>query len=200
MLRLYKFFDMQPVIFDDRKSVRELLNYVFEKSDYYEPAGMDIVTVYDASKYHVIDDTTIACYKVFTPYDDTIGHGNNGLCVAYYLPNLFFYAEGGWGHHMIEMDIVKNIKNPVPVNLRFPEFKNTVVLNGDITIRQIYEYLVNTNYINNDFKIFKFYEMLYGLPDETSCVPYNAISNQGKATIKEVCRNFSEPICIIDKF
>lgn len=44
----YYFFDGGRVEFDDNKSVRELIRYAFDKFDYYEPLGMDIVTVFQS--------------------------------------------------------------------------------------------------------------------------------------------------------
>ena len=196
MEKLYKVFDMEPVVFDDRKSVKELIEYVFEQSVYCEPAGMDIVTLYDASKYHVITDTTMPCYKAFSSHGN-IGHGGNGLCLAYYLPNLFFYAEGGWGKHMIQMDVVENISNPVAVHFRFTDFKNTVVLSGRLTIRQIYNYLVKTTYIGKEETIFKFYQNDNGLPDYSSCKTYNALSNDGEIPIRSICDKFKDVMCYI---
>lgn len=199
MNKLYKVFGMEPIVFDDRKPVKELIKFVFDQGDYYEPAGMNIVTLYDASSYHVITDTTMPCYKAFSSQGN-MGHGNNGLCLAYYLPNRFFYAEGGWGKHMIEMDVVENISDPVAVEFRFTDFKNTVVLNGNLTIRQIYNYLLKTTYIEESETVFKFYQKDgYGLPDRSSCKTYNAISNDGELPIRTICDDFIGIMCYIKK-
>ena len=37
MERLYHFFDMEDVVFDDERTVKELMERVFEESGYYEP-------------------------------------------------------------------------------------------------------------------------------------------------------------------
>lgn len=198
MDKLYKIFDMEPVVFDDRKSVKELIEFVFNQSNCCEPAGMNIVTIYDASNYHVITDTSVPCYKAFASQDN-IGHGRNGLCLAYYLPNLFFYAEGGWGKHMIEMDVVENISNPVAIDFRFADFRNTVVLNGKLTIRQIYNYLLKANYIEKEENIFKFYEKDYGLPDYDTCKICNATSNDGEKSIQTICKKINTIMCYITK-
>lgn len=199
MDKIYKVFGMEPIVFDDRKPVKELIKFVFDQGDYYEPAGMNIVTFYDASSYHVITDTAMPCYKAFSSQNN-MGHGSNGLCLAYYLPNRFFYAEGGWGKHMIEMDVVENISDPVAVEFRFTDFKNTVVLNGNLTIRQIYNYLLKTTYIEESETIFKFYQKDgYGLPNRSSCKTYNAISNDGELPIRTICDNSIGIMCHIKR-
>lgn len=59
MNKEYCFFDGGRVEFDDRKSVRELIQYAFNKLDYYEPLGMDSSLLLDyinmlSAKKHVI--------------------------------------------------------------------------------------------------------------------------------------------------
>lgn len=196
MERLYKIFDLEPVYFDDQKSVKELLEYALDRSDYYEPAGTDILTVYDASKYHVVTDTSIACCEAFSP-KDSLGHGRNGLCLAYYLPNCFFYAEGGWGHHMKEMNLAKKIPDPVAISFQFNDFKNTVVVNGNLSIEQIYDYLTKTTYLEKPQTTFNFYDMEYGLPKPGTKRTFQALTEDGKTKIKKACDKFIEPICRI---
>ena len=44
MIQKYKFEGENDFIeFDDSKSVKELINYAFDKFDYFEPAGIEIV-------------------------------------------------------------------------------------------------------------------------------------------------------------
>ena len=70
---------MEDVVFDDEKTVRELIEYVFEESDCYEPMGMDVVTVYDASTYRVVTDTSKKCKDELNP------SGSNGFTVALFI-------------------------------------------------------------------------------------------------------------------
>ena len=77
MKREYSFFDMEPVIFDDEESVKALMACVFDRSDCYEPAGMDIVTALDARNRHIVVNTENKCKDELTSED------NRGLCVAY---------------------------------------------------------------------------------------------------------------------
>ena len=44
MIQKYKFEGENDFIeFDDSKSVKELINYAFDKFDYFEPAGIEIL-------------------------------------------------------------------------------------------------------------------------------------------------------------
>lgn len=46
MYRLFKFEGEQPLFFDDTKSVKVLIQYAFNEFDYYEPTGMEIMTLF----------------------------------------------------------------------------------------------------------------------------------------------------------
>ena len=47
MIKTYRFIcDSISFSFDDTKTVRELIDCAFEQFDYYEPAGMDLVTIF----------------------------------------------------------------------------------------------------------------------------------------------------------
>ena len=140
---------MEDVIFDDEKTVKELIEYVFDQSGYYEPMGLDVVTVYDASKYYVVTDTSKKCKDELDP------SGNNVFTVAYLKKDFFFFAEGGWGHHMIDMNAAKLISNPINVKVVFDDFKNSVVINGNVKLGEIYSFLRDATYISSgENKIF----------------------------------------------
>lgn len=88
-LQTYHFFRENPLEFDDSKTVKELVQYAFDQFDYYEPLGMDIVTVYQARYAHFTQDTSKKCIdEIKDP---------NMLCFAYFMPGVFYFAEGGWG-------------------------------------------------------------------------------------------------------
>ncbi len=142
MKRQYRFFDMEDVVFDDKKTVRELVEYVFEQSGYYEPMGMDVVTVYDASKYYVVTDPSKKCKDELDP------SGGNGFTIAYLKEDKFFFAEGGWGHHMIDMNAAKLIRDPININVIFNGFDHSVVIHGALTLGEIYSFLRDTTYIS----------------------------------------------------
>lgn len=89
MIQTYKFFgENSSLEFDDSKTVKELLQYAFERFDYYEPFGMDTVTIYQSGHAHFTLDTSRKCYEEIKD--------PKGLCFAYYIPGFLYYAEGGW--------------------------------------------------------------------------------------------------------
>ena len=45
----YHFLGEHSLEFEDSKTVKELIEYAFENFDYYEPFGMDYVTVFQMS-------------------------------------------------------------------------------------------------------------------------------------------------------
>ena len=49
MKQKFFFFDGGEIEFDDRRSVKELIEYAFESFGYYEPMGMEIVTLFQAN-------------------------------------------------------------------------------------------------------------------------------------------------------
>ena len=181
---------MEPVMFDNELSVKELMEYVFEQSDYCEPAGMEIVTALDVHRQHIVTDTSKKCK------DELQGKGKNCFCVAYYLPSKFYFAEGGWGHHMEDMDAFDRIPNHVSIQFRFDDFRHTVVVNGDISLRRIYDYLVKTTYIQEDQVSFKFFDMGAGLIDLDTERDY-LISQDGEVDLRTACKDYIEPVCII---
>lgn len=190
MNRHYRFYDMEDVVFDDQKSVKELMEYVFEQSDYYEPAGMDIVTVYDASKYYVVTDTSQKCADELNP------SGNNGFCVAYLKQGKFFFAEGGWGHHMIEMNAVKLIDNPVDVKVVFDDFRNTVVINGALTLGEIFSFLCMTTYISPREKHFLIGELDFELSGSPTRI-YDVLSTEGATALSQAVEGLISPTLVI---
>lgn len=146
MKQKYCFFDGGTIEFDDKKSVKELIAYAFESFDYYEPMGMDIVTLFqahhpDTNTGWFTTDVTLSCAEeIKNPKE---------LCFAYYLPNVFYFAEGGWGHHMTGLGNHPSIDNAVSLSIRFGDFSNTVVINGRYTFNDIVNVLKRTEYIDN---------------------------------------------------
>lgn len=126
MIQKYSFFNEDIIEFDDTRSVKELIQYAFEQFDYYEPAGMEIVTLFQC--HHPQSDTGWFTIDTNRKCSDEIIDRNN-LCFAYYMPNVFYFAEGGWGHHMIELGNHPNIPRPVALKIRFEDFDNTVIIN-----------------------------------------------------------------------
>lgn len=60
MIQTYKFLGENSLLeFDDSKTVKELLQYAFEQFDYYEPFGMDAITIYQTDFAHFTLDMNI---------------------------------------------------------------------------------------------------------------------------------------------
>ena len=147
MIQKYTFCDGGSLEFDDSKSVKELIEYAFDTFNYYEPMGMDIVTLFqphhpNASTGWFTTNTTLRCADEIQERD--------WLCFAYHLPNVFYFAEGGWGHHMSGLGNRPQIPNEVPLNLRLEEKENTIVINGNYTFIDIVHTLKKNKYISAD--------------------------------------------------
>lgn len=144
MLQKYTFFDGGTIEFDDSKTVRELIAYAFEELDYYEPLGMDIVTVFQA--HHSKTNTGWFTTNVELSCAEEI-ENREELFFAYYLPGVFYFAEGGWGHHMCELGNHPEIPEAVSVRIRCEYFDNTIVINGRYCFNDIVKTLKKSDYI-----------------------------------------------------
>lgn len=153
-MKQYHFFGEEPIWFDDDKTVRELVAYAFDCFDYFEPCGMDIVTVFQC--HHPKSNTGWFTTDVSKKCSEEIVNPDE-LCFAYNFPNVFYYAEGGWGHHMPELGNHPSIPNPVCLKLRFEDFNNSVVINGSYCMRDVVRFLTNTGYISQDKSCLKIY-------------------------------------------
>ncbi len=147
MIREYSFSGDGTLKFDDSRTVRELIEYAFEEFGYYEPAGMETLTIFQPSHSRTnngwfTQDTNRRCA-------DEIEKCKH-LCFAYQMPGVFYFAEGGWGHHMIELGNHPVIPDPVAIMIRFDDFRNTVVINGNYCFNDIIRYLKKTGYISED--------------------------------------------------
>lgn len=142
MIQTYKFFgENSSLEFDDSKTVKELLQYAFERFDYYEPFGMDTVTIYQSGHAHFTLDTSRKCYEEIKD--------PKGLCFAYYIPGFLYYAEGGWGHHMSELSNHPVFSPPISLKLKFEEFDHTVVFEGTHSFREVLDLLKQVGYVND---------------------------------------------------
>lgn len=148
MIKTYSFItDNITFDFDDSRTIRELIDHAFNQFDYYEPAGMEIVTLFQChhsktSTGWFTTDTSRKCADEIENADE--------LCFAYYMPGVFYFAEGGWGHHMIELGNHPIISHAVDIKIRFDDFRNTVVINGEYCFNDIVSYLKKTEYIPED--------------------------------------------------
>lgn len=137
-MKEYNFFDTEEkisILFDENKTISDLINAVFEKYDFYEPNGIECVTVYDMQGYHVVTN------RMHTLAEE---HLSSELCFAYYLPGEFLYVEGGWGHHMIQMDACRSIKEPLMFEIEINKntTKRNMVCSSEFTVQQLYNGLV----------------------------------------------------------
>lgn len=146
MIKTYKFCE-GTIEFDDAKSVRELIHYAFDQFDYYEPFGMDIVTLFQC--HHSASNTGWFTTDLDRSCAEEIEDGD-WLCFAYHMPGVFNYAEGGWGHHMRSLGNHPELTDPTPLHLRFEDFDHTVVFNGKYTFREIVRLFQNAGYIPED--------------------------------------------------
>lgn len=147
MIRQYSFFDGGTIEFDDGRSVRELLAYAFDEFGYYEPFGMETVTLFQGhhssgGSGRFTTDPDRSCAEEIENCSD--------LFFAYHVPEKFYYAEGGWGHHMRALGNHPVLEDPVPLNLRFEDFRHTVVFSGKLTMREVIRMFQETDYISAD--------------------------------------------------
>lgn len=151
MLQKYHVFGVtgtKGFCFDDTRTVQEFVEALFCEYNYYEPFGMEFVTIFQGHSDRgycgwFTTDKSKRCSEEIT-------HPND-LCIAYNVPGVFYYAEGGWGHHMISLGNSPSLDNPVSLHLRFRDndnehFDNTVVIAGQYTFRDIISCLIEYDY------------------------------------------------------
>lgn len=144
MIKEYNFSGDGAILFDDQRSVKELLAEAFETFGYYEPMGFDTVTVFQS--YHpdthngwFTTDTSKSCAEEIKCSDC--------LCFAYHKPNFLYYAEGGWGWHIGN---APTIDCPTYLHLKFEDFNNRIAFNGKLTVGEVIELFKKTQYIPRD--------------------------------------------------
>ena len=149
MLNKYLFhIDGDDVVMetDDSISVKELIEILMERTDCYEPLGIDCVRIFEGYSEKslsgwYIDDISQTCDKAID--------NPNDLYLAYHMPDIFFYAEGGWGHHMAKLGNSPVIPNAVSLHIRFEEFDNTVVVNGAYSLREMISFIEKSGYLDS---------------------------------------------------
>ena len=160
MIQTYKFLgENSSLEFDDSKTVRELIQYAFEKFDYYEPFGMDTVTIYQTGFAHFTLDTSRKCYEEIKNPD--------GLCFAYHIPGFLYYTEGGWGHHMPELSNHPMFNDPISLKIKFEDFDHTVVFEGTHSFREVLNLLKRVGYIDESIERIKVQVLAYPNPNYT---------------------------------
>ena len=113
---------------------------------------MDIVTIFQghhsqSNKGWFTTDTSRSCAEEIENCEE--------LFFAYYVPNMFYFAEGGFGHHMKTLGNPPRLDDPVSLSLIFDDFKNTVVINGNYCFNDILEYLKGGGYLPYDISHLK---------------------------------------------
>lgn len=157
MIKTFHFLGESSLEFDDAKTVKELIQYAFEHFGYYEPFGMNTVTIYQSNYAHFTLDTSRKCREEIKDL--------NGLCFAYYIPGLLYYAEGGWGHHMLELPNHPEFSLPVSLKLKFDNFDHTVVFEGRRSFREVLKLLKRVGYIDESLKRIKIQVLAYPKPN-----------------------------------
>lgn len=152
MIRKYTFFDGGTIEFEDSRSVKELISFAFEKFDYYEPLGMEIVTLFQG--HHPASHTGWFTTDVNRSCAEEIKNPSD-LFFAYHMPGVFYFAEGGWGHHMTALGNHPEIPDPVALHLRSEDFNHTVVVNGLNRFCDIADILRRGEYIPEDCGLVK---------------------------------------------
>lgn len=159
MIKTYQFFGKNPLEFEDSKTVKELIQSAFEQFDYYEPFGMDTVTIFQTGCAHFTLDTSRKCYEEIKD--------PNGLCFAYHIPGFLYYAEGGWGHHMPELPNHPIFNHPVSMKLKFEDFDHTVVFEGTHSFREVLNLLKQVGYVADSISQIKIQVFAYPKPNYT---------------------------------
>lgn len=144
MIKTYKFSKEKSIEFEDSKSVKELIEQAFEKFGYYEPLGIDAVTVFQPHSTRTNTgwftvDTSRSCAEEIEFSD--------GLCFGYYIPNTFYYAEGGWGHHMMELGNRPNLPESCSLKIKISGVNETIVFNGNLLLIDVITMLKKATYI-----------------------------------------------------
>lgn len=191
MLQKYDFSGDGVIEFEDSKTVRQLLEYAFEQFGYYEPIGMEYVTLFQSyspktSTGWFTTDVSASCAQEIQSFDH--------LCFAYHMPGVFYYAEGGWGHHMQELGNHPQIPNPVSLHLAFDDFDHTVVINGNYTLRDVVDYLMGTGYLETNIdhikiRVIRQYASSYviELTDPLMDVDLNTFEKQLPSAVTIIC-------------
>ena len=143
MIKRYKFAYCGDLYFDDSRTVKELIEYAAEKYDYYIPQGIEIATLFQAG-HHSANDSGWFTHDVNRKCCDEIENCDH-LCFAYYLPGVFYFAEGGWGQRGLGNHPI--IPDPVELNLRFEDFDNPVVINGNYCFADVVRFIQMTGYL-----------------------------------------------------
>lgn len=159
MIQKYNFCNNEDfVYFDDERTVKELLRNALDTFGYYEPFGLETVTLFQV--HHPGSNYGWFTTDVSKHCKEEIVGDKYWLCFAYSMPNIFYYAEGGWGHHMAELGNHPNIDNPIMIHMRFEEFNHTVVFNGNLSFDYVIDLFQSVEYI----------------PGNASCLKINAIN------------------------
>ena len=149
MIRKYTFFDGGTVEFEDSGTVRALIAHAFEEFGYYEPLGMETVTVFQS--HHSAGSTGWFTKDVDRTCAEEIENPED-LYFACHIPGVLFYAEGGWGHHMAALGNCPELPCPVSLRFRQEDFDHTLVMNGNLPLGQILEMLRQAEYLPEDGK------------------------------------------------
>lgn len=193
MIQKYSFSaNDEFIVFDDEKTVKEMISSAFEKLGYYEPFGMDIVTVFQ-SQYPGSTEGWFTINVQKTCKEEILGD-KQWLCFAYHMPNVFYYAEGGWGHHMISLKNHPVIDNPIMLHLRFEEFDHTVVFNGDLTFKKVVELFKSVEYIPQDAERI----VVHAINPSVPSVEYKLSDKQMDLSLVEFEKELPNAVTVID--
>lgn len=159
MIRSYTFFHGGSLEFEDSKTVRELIEYAYGQFRHTLLPAIEIATIHQspdprAETGWFTRDTNHTCAEEIVNPDH--------LYFACQLPDVFYFAEGGWGHHMTELGNHPIISDPVNLNLCFTGFDDNVIINGNYSFADIINYLKDSHYISECSKL---HVKPIGIPD-----------------------------------
>ena len=143
------FFNLKQQIevnISEHATVRELIEVVYDKYG-FDKKFIEYVTVYDMNKYHVVTNTKHTLEKE---------NLSGAFCFAYFKKGEFLFIEGSWGHLMIKMDAVKEIKKPfdfrIALTPRLVEFEYFVATKS-LTVKEFVLDLKQAGYLDGKTSI-----------------------------------------------
>lgn len=150
-IRNYRFYNASPVEFDSTKTVKELVDYVYMHNSEKRIFPMDSVTVFQMrspkSPYGwLTTDLSRTCRKEI--------QNPHWLCFAYYVPQLFYFVEGGCGHYTKRLGNHPVFAHPVDVHVHLDDEKlstDEIIVNGQENIKKVLQLAVP----NHHFKVYE---------------------------------------------
>ena len=150
MNQVYSIYDMPQIIFDDELTIEELISFAYKKVHCYEPAGLDIVTLFDIVDKRVLDKKKKCKDEI---------NKNSKLYLTYIMKDKFFFIEGGWGQALMEEIGYYYIEEVTSIRFHLEDLEGVVALNYNLPLEDIYNYLLKLTYIGKEQTVFVIKEL-----------------------------------------